>query len=192
MSRLRLRSSLCVNVGLILCLTFSVRADSHGSPEAFEEAVVAWQTGYLLHRYGQLEPAMDMYRKSIALHPTAEAHTYLGWAMSHLGRLDDAIAQCKKAIEVDPEFGNPYNDIGAYLIELGRPQEAVPWFERAIASKRYCCYFFAHFNLGRVLLADGQIRRAKREFERALEVEPNYLPAQRALEFLEQKGIQSL
>lgn len=186
------RSSLCVSAWLLLCLAQAIRADSHDPPEDLVEAVIAWQTGYVFHSYGQFERAMELYRKSIALYPTAEAHTYLGWAMSHLGHLDDAIAQCKKAIAVDADFGNPYNDIGVYLIELGRAGEAIPWFERAIASKRYCCYHFAHFNLGRMLLAEGQIRRAKREFERALEIGSSYLPAQRPLEFLERSGFQSL
>jgi hypothetical protein len=36
-----------------------------------------------------------------------------------MGLTDDAITECHHAIEVDPDFGNPYNDIGAYLIEQG-------------------------------------------------------------------------
>ena len=45
--------------------------------------------------------------------------------------LDDAIAQCEIAIELDPEFGNPYNDIGVYLMQQQRLDEAIPWLERA-------------------------------------------------------------
>jgi tetratricopeptide (TPR) repeat protein len=62
--------------------------------------------------------------------PTAEAHTFLGWAYSHAGYVERAIAECKRAIEVDPDFGNPYNDIGVYLIEKGALDDAVPWLER--------------------------------------------------------------
>lgn len=39
---------------------------------------------------------------SCDIHPTAEGHTYLGWSMSMLGQLDEAIAECKKAIALDP------------------------------------------------------------------------------------------
>ena len=56
-------------------------------------------------------------KASLELHPTAEAHTFLGWTYHFQGKLDEAIAQCRTAIDIDPEFGNPYNDIGAYLIE---------------------------------------------------------------------------
>ena len=51
------------------------------------------------------------------------------------GRLEEAIEECHKAIAVDPTFGNPYNDIGAYLIEMGRLDEAIPWLERATGPR---------------------------------------------------------
>ena len=89
---------------------------------------------------------------------------------------------------MDPDYGNPYNDIGVYLIDLGRPEEAIPWLEKATRAKRYCCYQFPHFNLGRVFLTQGQMDEARRSFERALEYEPNYLPAERALEYIRAQG----
>jgi Tfp pilus assembly protein PilF len=160
------------------------------TPEQRAEA--HWQAGYLLHSMGDYSRAIDAFRASIAARPTAEAHTFLGWSLSHIGRLDDAIAQCRMAIEIDPDFGNPYNDIGVYLMGLGKSTEAVPWFEKAIASKRYCCYQFPHFNLGRVLLEQGKLREAIRAFERALEHDPYYLPALQAIELMKQYGVKGL
>ena len=112
---------------------------------------------------GRLEEAVAHYQRSIALHPTAEAHTFLGWAYSHQGRPDDAIAQCKIAIAVDPDFGNPYNDIGAYLIELGREEEAVTWLERAKQATRYEPRHYPYFNLARIYIKRHEILAAIRE-----------------------------
>ena len=109
-----------------------------------------------------------------------------------MGKLDDAIAECKKAIAVDPEYGNPYNDIGTYLIDLDRADEALPWFEKAITAGRYCCYQYAHFNRGRVLLMHDRIDKAKRAFERALEYDASYAPARIGLEYLRQMGVENL
>jgi len=55
----------------------------------------------------EFDEAIRLYKESIALYPTADAHTYLGWAYSFKGRLNEAIAQCEIAIELDPDFGNP-------------------------------------------------------------------------------------
>src|ERR1700748_2737452 len=89
----------------------------------------AWevlQDAYQAQMEGDSDRAIELYQSSINLYPTAEAHTFLGWTYHFQGKLDDAIIECKRAIEIDPEFGNPYNDIGAYLIELNRYDKAIP------------------------------------------------------------------
>lgn len=136
---------------------------------------------------GELEEAIGLYRRSIEAFPTAEAHTFLGWTYSFQGRLDEAIAECLKAIAVDPEFGNPYNDIGAYLIEQGRYDEAIPWLEKAKRAGRYEAPHYPRFNLGRVYVAKEMYSRALAEFEEALEVQPGYPAAAHAVEVIRRK-----
>src|SRR3989440_12973247 len=101
---------------------------------------------------------------------------------------DVGIEECKRAIEVDPSFGNPYNDIGAYLIELERLDEAIPWLERAISAPRYCCYFYAHTNLARVYLQKSLREKARRALRQALDVNPEYEPAQELLRRIERES----
>jgi Tfp pilus assembly protein PilF len=148
-------------------------------------AYALWERGYVLHLSGRYREAVDSFRESIEILPTAEGHTFLGWSLSMLGHLEEAVAECHKAIALDPDYGNPYNDIGVYLIDLGRPVEAIPWLEKAISAKRYCCYQFPHYNLGRVRLVQGNFDAARRSFERALRHDPDYLPARVALEVLD-------
>src|SRR5438132_68371 len=165
-------------------------------PTAFDQAEEpckdaarrAFQAAYILQSAGELERAADAYERSIRLEATAEAHTFHGWALSFMGRYDAAIEECKRAIEVDPSFGNPYNDIGAYLIELERLDEAIPWLERAISAPRYCCYFYAHTNLARVYLQKGLREKARRALRQALDVNPEYEPAQELLRRIERES----
>lgn len=140
-----------------------------------------FQEAYRLQMKGQLEEAADLYRKSIESFPTAEAHTFLGWTYSFMGKVDDAIDECKRAIEVDPEFGNPYNDIGAYLIQKGELDDAIPWLERALEAPRYESYCFPHMNLGRVFEAKKQWLRARDAFRRALQENPDYTLARQGI-----------
>lgn len=121
----------------------------------------------------EFDDAIRLYKESIALHPTADAHTYLGWAYSFLGRLNEAIAQCEIAIEIDPEFGNPYNDIGVYLMQQQRADDAIPWLERAKSAKRYEPRHFPYINLGRIYLTKGMIQKALEEFGGALKINPD-------------------
>lgn len=146
-----------------------------------------FQEAYRCQMEGDLERATRLYQESIHCFPTAEAHTFLGWTFSFLGRYDEAIEECKKAIGIDPEFGNPYNDIGAYLINLGKLDEAVPWLEKAIQAGRYEAYHYPHCNLGRVYLAKGMLKKALEEFEKALAIEPQYSLARQAIETIQQQ-----
>lgn len=156
-----------------------------GSDPARWAARQAFQAAYILQSAGELERAADAYERSLQLFPSAEAHTFLGWTHSYLGRYDEAIAECHRAIEVDSAFGNPYNDLGAYLIELGRLDEAIPWLEKAITASRYCCYFYAHTNLARVYLHKRMPEKARKSLLAALRVNPDYTPARELLRHLE-------
>ena len=103
---------------------------------------------YKQQRRGNLSEAISLYRQSIDLKPSAEAHTFLGWTYSMLERYDEAIEQCKIAIELDPDYGNPYNDIGSYLLTQGRPEEALEWLEKATEAVRYDSPQFPFINMG--------------------------------------------
>lgn len=148
----------------------------------------AFHLGYLHQASGDLDNAADLYQRSLAVLPSAEGHTFLGWVWAFQGRLEEAMARCREAIAVDPTLGNPYNDLGAYLVQLGRPREAIPWLEKALQAPRYEAPFFPHMNLARVHLAAGDEARAKRHLRRALELNPGYAPAQQLLRRLEGAG----
>jgi len=133
-----------------------------------DRAVRILKQAYERQMAGRLDEAVRLYQASIAECPTAEAHTFLGWTMSQMGRHEDAIAQCKMAITLDPEFGNPYNDIGSYLIQLGRVDQAIPWLELAKKAPRYEPRHFPYLNLYRAYVKLGELDRAQRELQQAL------------------------
>jgi Tfp pilus assembly protein PilF len=146
-----------------------------------ERAIQLLQQAYQYQMKKDLDKAVVLYQQSISVFPTAEAHTFLGWTYSWIGRIDDAIAQCRKAIEVDPTFGNPYNDIGSYLMMKGKFDEAIPWLERALQAPRYESYCYPHMNLGRVYESKRDWLRAWDEYRKALAENKDYTPAAHSL-----------
>ena len=146
-----------------------------------EDAAKFLREAYDLQIAGKVDQAIELYLKSLAAVPTAEAHTCLGWAYSVKGRYGDAIRECEKAVRLDPEYGNPHNDIGAYLIETGRWEEAVPWLEKATAAERYDGRFYAWYNLGRVWEHQGDWTQALEAYRHALEQNPEYSLAEKAI-----------
>jgi Tfp pilus assembly protein PilF len=155
--------------------------------EGSDRALELWREGTARLLAGELDEAIGLFTLSLETEPTAEAYTFRGWAYSFEGRLDEAIEECRKAIATDPTFGNPYNDIGCYLMERGAWDEAIPWFEKAKTAPRYDPRHFPYLNLGRLRAARGQIAEALAEFEGALRENPGDPMALAALQRLRLK-----
>ncbi len=157
------------------------------STGAKREAIELFQRAYEAQQNEEYEEAIELYKRSIAVYPTAEAHTFLGWVYSFQDRYDDAINECLEAIRVDDTLGNPYNDIGSYLIAKGDLYGCVRWFKRALHAPRYESYAFPYFNLGRVYEVRGRLLDAAHHYSLALEQQPGYTHAALALRRIQAK-----
>src|SRR6266516_4150799 len=146
-------------------------------PELLKRATALWREAYGHQMQGDLERAIDLYQQSIDVHPTAEAHTFLGWTLSFQGRLEEATRECLKAIEVDPDFGS-------YLMQQGKLEEAIPWLEKAKRAPRYEPRQFPYMNLGRIYLRQARWWEALREFEVAVRLAPADAELQKTLHSL--------
>ncbi|MEZ5424647.1 MAG: hypothetical protein R2747_00150 [Pyrinomonadaceae bacterium] len=155
------------------------------SPE-MREAVGLFEKAYEAQMAGHLSEAIRLYKESIDIFPTAEAFTFLGWTYSFQGQYDRAIAECLAAISVDPDFGNPYNDIGSYLIAKGNFYDCVRWFRQAMEATRYEARAYPHFNLAFVL-ERGKLLEAVHHYALAVREQPDYAQAYRALRNLQGK-----
>jgi Tfp pilus assembly protein PilF len=147
-----------------------------------EKALELWQEGASRLMQGDLDEAVSLFTQSLELRPTAEAYTFRGWAYSFAGRVEEAIEECRKAIATDPSFGNPYNDIGCYLMEQGKLDDAVSWFEQAKRAPRYEPRHFPYLNLGRLHASRGEFAEAIQEFQGALRESPDDPVAMRFLD----------
>jgi tetratricopeptide (TPR) repeat protein len=146
-------------------------------PDPRDAAAVLFRQAYAMQMAGDYQRAIELYTRSIGIFPTAEAYTFRGWAYSYLGDYQRAIEECLQAIKVDPDFGNPYNDIGAYLIEQDKWDDAIPWLEKAKTAPRYEARGYPHFNLGRVYEHKHDFARAQACYAAALAVDKRYVAA---------------
>ncbi|MCK5086841.1 MAG: tetratricopeptide repeat protein [Melioribacteraceae bacterium] len=140
-----------------------------------------FQKAFEFQMKGKIREAIINYNASIEIHPTAEAYINLSWALSKEGRYRDAIQKCYKAIEIDRNLGNPYNEIGSYLIKLNKLDEAVIWLEEALNAENYDDKHYPYFNLGKIYERKGLWYEAIKMYDKALDYKPDYLLARRKL-----------
>jgi len=147
-------------------------------------ALDALDRGHRLAGTGDPRGALRCFEESAGWEASADALTYQAWMHSLLGQGDRAERLCLRAIEMDPEFGNPYNDLGTLCLQRRDVDAAISWFERAKRARRYEPRHFPFVNLGRLYLALGRPREALTEFEGAFALSPGSEDIRGAIERL--------
>ncbi len=132
---------------------------------------------------GAVESAINLYRAALEMHPTAEAHVQLASAYSQQGRYEDAIDECMLAIELDPDYGEAYNDLATYLMAMDCYEAALTWLEKAIAAPNYPNRAAAYLNLARAYQHFGQTFKVAQVLRQAWQCE-KHLPALNAYQAL--------
>ena len=87
-----------------------------------------------------------------------------------LGELADAAAAFLRALELDPNFVEAWNNLGSVFDELDRPHEAVVAYRQALGLAPN--YADAHINLGDTLAALGDAMGARRHWLAYLDEDP--------------------
>lgn len=150
------------------------------------------------HRFDQ---AIAEYRAAIRINPRiAMVHDNLGMTLrdkvTPRGNLDDVIAAHRRAIEIDRKFSSAHYNLGLNLADQGNFGEAISEFHLAIThagkvnpslNDKYDLVW-AHFGLGNALFKQGNTEDAIAEYNRAIEVDPNFLPAKKNLRLALQKA----
>ena len=117
--------------------------------------------------------ALVFFERSRRLHESAEILTLIGWVYSLLNNLERGKKFCLKAIEVDPDYGPAYNDIGSYLLQEGDISESIRWFNLAKNAPIYHNKEYPYINMGRAFLMQKKYQQALDEFKVAKKLAPH-------------------
>jgi tetratricopeptide (TPR) repeat protein len=120
--------------------------------------------------------AVDSLQGAAALLPNdADVFANLGNALHNAGRLDEAIASCRRALVIDPKSVEALNNLGNALMNSGRPAEAVECYARAIRLRPSFAPAFC--NLGNAQRSLGQLPESLQSCRHALRLDPRLIDA---------------
>ncbi len=103
------------------------------------------------------------------------AHNAFANALVDGGRIDDAIAHYRSALEIRPNYAAAHFNLGVALAGLGQLDEAIEQYRETIAIKPDDAK--AHNNLANALLARGQLDRAMAHCREALRIDADFAEA---------------
>jgi tetratricopeptide (TPR) repeat protein len=94
------------------------------------------KSGYLFFRLERFEEARAHFDLCDQLQPNHSLTLQMrALALRGLKRFEESLVDNLRAHELDPADANNCNNIGDALQSLGRPEEAVEWFDKALARK---------------------------------------------------------
>src|SRR6516225_111297 len=118
---------------------------------------------------GDLDMARSIseFQRAIALNPNyATAHHWYGnGPLTALGRFDEAIAEAKRAVELDPLSPIINSDLGQNLYFARRYDEAIAQLRKTLEIDP--TFYYAHYNLGIALQLNGDVPAAIAEYTKA-------------------------
>ena len=114
-----------------------------------------------------LAGATREYKRAIELQPNdATAHHWFGNdTLAALGRFEEAIAEGRRAVELDPLSPVINADLGTTFYYARRYDESARQLRKTLEIDP--TFFYAHFNLGIVLQVTGDLAGAIAEYEKA-------------------------
>jgi tetratricopeptide (TPR) repeat protein len=133
------------------------------------------------HAYAEMYINKEtLFTYTIAHNPgSSTIHYNFGNALMQKGRVDEAMIQYQKAIEINPNFADAHNNLGIALIQNRRLDEAINQFQKALDLDPNNGE--ARYNLGNCLLQKGQLDQAIFQFQEALRLNPGDSDAQNNL-----------
>ena len=112
-----------------------------------------------------------IWRDTVAKRPgDVRATVNLGTVVVRQGRVEEAVALYRRALEVNPESSEAHFNLGVTLVGQGRFEEAIPHLQRAVELAPQSA--MAHYNLGVVLARAGQTDEAIAQLRGAARLNP--------------------
>ena len=130
----------------------------------------------LLYNDFDMAGSIAEFQRAIALNPnSATAHAWYGNnPLAALGRFDEAIAEGKRAIELDPLSPIINADLGQNLYFARRYDEAIAQLGKTLEIDP--TFYYARVILGLALQLKGNVPAAIAEFERAQQLNDDLSP----------------
>lgn len=113
-------------------------------------------------------------------------HHNIGTMLSRKGLLDEAEKEYKKAIELDPELIDAYNDLGCFYIKRGDIAKAKEVFNEALKVNPKSEKIY--YNLGVIYAQKNDFEKASALWKKALEINPNYDVVKAAIKSLKDEN----
>lgn len=161
---------------LIQAAEAGANANQPKQKEILEKLVAAFPNDERAHfnlggfYFGQqdFKQAISHYKRATEINSTySTAFNILGYAYRQDGNYADAETAFKKYVELIPDDPNPYDSYAELLLKMGRFDEAIAQYKKALAIDQN--FVNSHFGIAAALTYQGKASEAQAELQKLTE-----------------------
>jgi tetratricopeptide (TPR) repeat protein len=120
-----------------------------------------------------IEKATELAKKTLAMDDSmGNAHSLLGWLYMCKREYDKAIAEGERDVGINPNNHVALHCYAAFLTFAGRPEEAIPLFQKAIRLSPFGPAA-EYVNFGHALRMTGRFEEAVSAYKKAIQIAPD-------------------
>ena len=154
---------------MVSCATFKTEGDMQHSAALYKIGV-----GY--YSEGKVQQAFVEFQHAYELNPQNKEALY-AIGIIYLLDFDEipkAIDFFQKAVKIDPNYAEAYNNLGYAHAKMGKFDAAIPFYKKAVSNLLYATPEMAFVNMGRAYYRLGRYDEASAAYKEAIKRAPNF------------------
>ncbi|EPG66578.1 tetratricopeptide repeat protein [Leptospira wolffii] len=136
------------------------------------------------YKTGDLDRSEFLLKASLEDNDSHETYFFLGLIENQKHNWKKSLYYFYRSVEVNPEYGNPCNEIGILLLRMGRERESVFWLKKSLRCTLNDAPHISLFNLATLYKIWNRPERSLQYLHKAIVIKPDFEEAKRLREEL--------
>lgn len=154
---------------IMSCATFSTES-------SIQNSAAHYKIGASYYSEGKIQQAFVEFQHAYELNPQNKEALY-GIGIIYLLDFDEtlkAIDFFQRAVKIDPAYSDAYNNLGYAHANIGKFEDAIPFYKKAVSNLFYATPEKAFVNMGKAYYRLGRYDEAAVAFKEAIKRAPNF------------------
>ena len=170
-----------VRFSILFFLLFMFSCATLDTDSAKQNAEARYKIGVGYYSEGKVQQAFVEFQHAYELNPQNKEVLYL-IGIIYMLDFDEtlkAIDFFQRAVKIDPDYSEAYNNLGYAHAKIGKFDAAIPFYKKAVSNLLYATPEKAFVNMGRAYYRLGRYDDAAAAYKEAIKRAPNFdLPYQ--------------
>lgn len=161
---------------VLFLLVFSVSCATFSTESSIQNSAARYKIGVGYYGEGKFQQAFVEFQHAYELNPQNKEAVY-AIGIIYLLNFDEnqmAIDFFQRAVKIDPDYADAYNNLGFAHAKMGKFDAAIPFYKKAVSNLFYATPEKAFVNMGKAYYRLGRYDEAAAAYKEAIKRSPNF------------------